>query len=89
MSGYGLDYFENSRRATLAQRAYCSANPKGFKGYSDSLWGITASDVQGGYTARGAPPAQGDDGTLNPTAPGRIDAVRTAGMSAGIKDDVQ
>lgn len=70
MSGYGLDYFENSRRATLAQRAYCSANPKGFKGYSDSLWGITASDVQGGYAARGAPPAQGDDGTLNPTAPG-------------------
>lgn len=70
MTQYGLDYFENSRRATLAQRAYCDANPKGFAAYSDSLWGITASDVQGGYAARGAPPAQGDDGTLNPTAPG-------------------
>ncbi|MFZ4620748.1 MAG: glucoamylase family protein [Bacteroidota bacterium] len=70
MSGHGLDYFENSRRATLAQRAYSKANPGGFKAYSDSIWGITASDVQGGYAARGAPPAQGDDGTINPTAPG-------------------
>jgi hypothetical protein len=70
MTGYGLDYFENSRRATLAQRAYSKANPGGFKAYSDSIWGITASDVQGGYKARGAPPGQGDDGTLNPTAPG-------------------
>ncbi len=65
----GFDYFENSRRATLAQRAYCAANPGGFSGYSDTLWGITASDAPSGYSARGAPPAQGDDGTLVPTAP--------------------
>jgi hypothetical protein len=65
----GIDYFENSRRATLAQHAYCVANPGGFVGYGDSLWGITASDVQGGYSARGAPPPQDDDGTLVPTAP--------------------
>jgi hypothetical protein len=69
MRNRGFDYFENSRRATLAQRAYCAANPGGWTGYSDTLWGITASDAPDGYSARGAPPAQGDDGTLVPTAP--------------------
>jgi len=69
MRTQGITYFENSRRATLAQRAYCTADPGGFPGYSDSLWGITASDIQGGYAARGAPPAQNDDGTITPTAP--------------------
>jgi len=69
MSARGITYFENSRRATLAQRAYCRANPGGFVGYSDSLWGITASDIPSGYGARGAPPAQDDDGTITPTAP--------------------
>jgi hypothetical protein len=64
----GLDYFENSRRATLAQREYCIANPLGALGYSDSLWGITAGDGPFGYRARGAPPAQNDDGTITPTA---------------------
>jgi hypothetical protein len=62
-----LTYFENSRRATLAQRAYAIANPA--KGYSDSLWGLTASDGPEGYNARGAPPAQNDNGTITPTAP--------------------
>jgi hypothetical protein len=65
----GITYFENSRRATLAQRAYSVANPFGWVGYSDSLWGITASDIKNGYSARGAPPAQNDDGTITPTAP--------------------
>jgi len=69
MAQHGLTYFENSRRATLAQRAYSIANPYGHAGYSDSLWGITASDTPTGYRARGAPPAQNDDGTITPTAP--------------------
>ena len=65
----GITYFENSRRATLAQRAYAIANPSHWTGYSDSLWGLTASDVPTGYNARGAPPPQNDDGTITPTAP--------------------
>ena len=69
MRGKGITYFENSRRAALAQRAYCAANPGNFPGYSDSLWGLTASDTPTGYRAHGAPPAQDDDGTLVPTAP--------------------
>lgn len=63
-----VDYFENSRRATYAARAYCADNPGGFDAYSDSLWGLTAGDGPFGYTARGAPPAQNDNGTITPTA---------------------
>jgi hypothetical protein len=75
MSSHGINYFENSRRATLAQRAYCIANPGGFTGYSSNNWGLTACDGPGfgpyaGYSARGAPPAENDDGTIAPTAPG-------------------
>ena len=68
MRGRGIDYFENSRRATLAQRAYCIANPSGWLAYSDSLWGITASDDPDGYAAHGAPPPVSENGTLTPTA---------------------
>jgi hypothetical protein len=68
MHAKGIDYFENSRRATLAQQAYCIANPKGWKGYGEKVWGITPSDGPNGYAARGAPPAENDDGTIAPTA---------------------
>ena len=80
MSRRDLDYFENSRRATYAQRAYAMANPSGWKGYGDDIWGLTACDGPGnirhdyrgqprrfrGYAARG--PGSRDDGTLAPTA---------------------
>ena len=32
MRSRGIDYFENSRRATIAQRAYAMANPNGQRG---------------------------------------------------------
>lgn len=70
MRAVGIDYFENSRRATLANRAYAIDNPRGFAGYGENNWGFTASDIPTGYRARGAPPAQNDDGTITPTAPG-------------------
>jgi hypothetical protein len=62
-------YWKNSRRATLAQRSYCIANPGHWQGYGSNVWGITASDTPTGYRARGAPPPQNDDGTITPTAP--------------------
>ncbi len=40
----GIDWFENSRRATLAQQAYAIANPRGFTGYGADVWGLTACD---------------------------------------------
>ena len=68
MRSRGIDYFENSQRATLANRAYAIENPKGWGHYNENNWGLTASDVPNGYAARGAPPAQNDDGTIAPTA---------------------
>ncbi len=47
MRGKGTDYFENSRRATLAQRAYGADNPNKWTGYSAYIWGWTASDGPG------------------------------------------
>src|SRR6266699_400955 len=85
MQGRGIDYFENSRRATYAQRAYAYANPGAWRGYTDRIWGLTASDGTGDVTltldghsrqfrsswARGAPFTENpDDGTIAPTAAG-------------------
>jgi predicted esterase len=44
MAARGIDYFENSRRATLVNHAYCRRNPGQFVGYSDKIWGLTACD---------------------------------------------
>jgi hypothetical protein len=70
MRDKGLDYFENSRRATLANRAYAIANPLGWADYGEAVWGLTASDIPASYRARGAPPPESDDGTITPTAAG-------------------
>ncbi|MFZ0826546.1 MAG: glucoamylase family protein [Verrucomicrobiia bacterium] len=71
MNSQNSTYCENSRRATLAQRQYCIANPSGQTGYGSNVWGLTAcDDPYVGYEAHGAPPAQNDDGTIAPTAPG-------------------
>ena len=40
----GIDYFENSRRATLSQHAYAIANPNGYRDYGDRIWGLSACD---------------------------------------------
>ena len=85
MRGKGIDYFENSRRATVAQRAYAADNPNKWTGYGANMWGLTASDgpfdgnftVAGtsrrfyGYAARGTDFTETrDDGTIAPTAAG-------------------
>ena len=70
MNNHDSTYFENSRRATLAQRAYCMANPLNRIGYSATVWGLTACDDPTGYAAHGAPPAENDNGTIAPTAAG-------------------
>lgn len=81
----GIDYFENARRATLANRAYCIDNPHQFAGYSEVCWGLTACDGPANerrffrgdtvqfhtYSARGAAiQREIDDGTITPTAAG-------------------
>lgn len=79
MRDKGIDYFENSRRATCVQHQYAIENPLKFAGYSQDCWGITASDGPGpdvvkidgiereffDYLARGVPYGP-DDGTIAP-----------------------
>jgi hypothetical protein len=48
----GIDYFENSRRATYVQREYAIRNPLEFAGYGEHFWGLTASDGPGWTTRR-------------------------------------
>ncbi len=81
MKERGIDYFENSRRATFVQQQYGIRNPKKFKGYSEHCWGFTASDGPGpaihrvngserrfyDYKARSIPNGP-DDGTIAPWA---------------------
>ncbi|MBL8580422.1 MAG: hypothetical protein JNK47_24780 [Mesorhizobium sp.] len=77
----GIDYFENSRRATHVQQCYAIENPYKFAGYGEDCWGITASEGPGpatfelngirrafdDYIGRGVPYGP-DDGTLAPWA---------------------
>jgi hypothetical protein len=85
MRGRGIDYFENSRRATLSQRDYAIDNPGEWREYGPNVWGLTASDGPTGqtveidgrqrrfhtYWARGAAATEIlDDGTIAPTAAG-------------------
>ncbi|HWW59975.1 MAG TPA: glucoamylase family protein, partial [Thermoanaerobaculia bacterium] len=80
---HGIDWFENSRRATIAQREYAIDNPQEFRDYGADIWGLTACDgpmdatlvIDGrartfhSYHARGATEGDArDDGTISPTA---------------------
>jgi hypothetical protein len=81
MRGKGIDYFENSRRATYVQRQYAIVNPLKFAHYGEHCWGLTASEGPGpdtlnvagierqffDYVGRGAPYGP-DDGTIAPWA---------------------
>jgi hypothetical protein len=81
MRDKGIDYFENTRRATRVQQQYAIDNPLKFAGYGKDCWGITASDGPGpdtikvagierqffDYLARGVPYGP-DDGTIGPWA---------------------
>jgi hypothetical protein len=65
-----LNYFENSVKATEANRRFCIDLSKDFpKSYSPDIWGISASDGEKGYFAWGDPPKRDNiDGTLVPCA---------------------
>lgn len=62
-----VHYFDEMKNYTLANRAYCIRNPKGYKGYSKNCWGLTASYSVNGYDAH-APNIQSDHGVISPTA---------------------
>lgn len=65
------DYYDNSVKATRAQRDFfINVLSKEFPKYGPNIWGLTASDYQGGYVAWGAPPRHpATDGSVVPCAP--------------------
>lgn len=58
-------YWTQNIAHTKINHAYCKANPKGYSGYADNCWGLTASDIQNGY--RASSPTN-DLGVIAPTA---------------------
>jgi hypothetical protein len=61
----GNDYFLQGKDHTLINRAYCIENPKHYKGYSSTCWGLTAGDSYKGYVAHSP---ENDFGVIQPTA---------------------
>lgn len=59
------DYWERNRAHVLIDREYCIRNPRRFKGYGESCWGLTASDSYNDYVAHS--PTE-DNGTITPSA---------------------
>ena len=64
--GYA-NYFDNNRSVALIHQAYAIDNPLNHTGYSESCWGLTASDDPDGYTVH-EPTSGRDNGTITPTA---------------------
>ncbi len=64
-----INYFENSKSATLANIAYSNNSRDKHRGYNENSWGLSASVGPGGYKAYGSKPGQGiHDGTIAPYA---------------------
>jgi hypothetical protein len=60
------NYQTQNTNHTLINYNFCKQNPNGFYGYSDSCWGLTASDDdKSGYLAH---EPNNDDGVISPTA---------------------
>ncbi len=68
----GIDWFENSKKATIANRTYCMKNKDRFKTFGEDSWGLTPCLGPKGYSGEyGAMPALADvdkqnDGTVSP-----------------------
>ncbi|MDB5208151.1 MAG: beta-glucosidase [Flavisolibacter sp.] len=59
------NYGTQNTNHTKINYEYCKVNPKGWYGYSDQCWGLTASDIPGGYSASSP---TNDLGVIAPTA---------------------
>lgn len=60
------NYFKNNQNIALINYRYCIENPGRFIGYSDSCWGLTASDGPYNYSAD-EPVLREDKGKIAPT----------------------
>jgi hypothetical protein len=59
------NYFTQNRNHSLINYNYCVSNPAQHFGYSSQCWGLTASDIENGYTASSP---NNDQGFIAPTA---------------------
>lgn len=59
------NYWEQNRAHSLINYQYCIDNPEEHAGYSNAIWGLTASDNHQGYSAHSP---QNDLGVISPTA---------------------
>ena len=59
------DYAKQTKNHALINYNYCVSNPKGYYGYSNASWGLTASDIPNGYNANSP---TNDIGVITPTA---------------------
>ena len=67
----GINWFENSIKATKANRQYCIDNKEKYKTYGENSWGLTACLGPKGYCSFGAKPCDinldiQNDGTITP-----------------------
>lgn len=65
LSDQYADYWELNRNHALIDYKYCVENPKGYKGYGENCWGLTASYSTNGYNAH---MPSNDTGVITPTA---------------------
>lgn len=64
----GLDWFNNSRLAALANRQFCIEQSGRYQTYGANSWGLSAGDSPRGYRVFGAPPCRREpyhDGTVS------------------------
>ena len=72
----GIDWFENTRRAVLANRDWCRDHANEYASYGENLWGITAGSgpndryVVAGHQPCGQQKDQPEGGTLHPYGAG-------------------
>lgn len=59
------NYQTQTTNHTKINYEYCKANPRGYYGYSNLCWGLTASDIPTGYSAN---EPNNDRGVIAPTA---------------------
>ena len=59
------NYTTQTKNHSLINYNYCRTNPNNYFGYSQDCWGLTASDIQNGYTASSP---TNDVGVIAPTA---------------------
>ncbi|WP_235298141.1 glucoamylase family protein [Portibacter marinus] len=60
-----VNYWDQNVAHTLINRQYCIDNPQNYVGYSETCWGLTASDGNTGYSAHDP---GNDRGVITPTA---------------------